>query len=57
MSALIIYKSAKYHVKYINQNGSRKIVVRCSANVLRLNTGGEKHKLASNVKTKLCCII
>ena len=42
----------KYNHKYIHQNGGRKIFVRCSANVLRLNTGGEKHKLASNVKLK-----
>ena len=36
---------------YIRQDGSRKIFVRCSANVLRANNGGGKHKPASTITT------
>ena len=56
MSVLIIYTKCpriysllkKYLHWYIRRDGSRKIFVRCSANVLRPNTGGGKQKPASS---------
>ena len=59
ISALYIYTKVcpnyfllkKYLHSYIRQNGSRKIFVRCSANVLRPNTGGGKQTPASTVTT------